>query len=77
MFACLFQAGIDTGNMVKSTCTTFLKTLEECMQIANQTFSPDMGTQTPPGSPPAATIKPQKVCPHSPVSSDNTVYKFS
>lgn len=63
--ACLyvsFQAGIDTGNMVKSTCTTFLKTLEECMQIANRTFSADMVTQSPPGSPPVAAIKPQKVC---------------
>ncbi|KAL2076686.1 hypothetical protein ACEWY4_027720 [Coilia grayii] len=26
---------------VKSTCSTFLKTLEECMQIAGRTFSPD------------------------------------
>lgn len=57
------EAGIDTGNMVKSTCTTFLKTLEECMQIANQTFSPDVGTQTPPGTPPAAAVKPPKFKP--------------
>nr|XP_046254414.1 pleckstrin homology domain-containing family A member 8 [Scatophagus argus] len=57
------ETGIDTGNMVKSTCTTFLKTLEECMQIANRTFSPDMATQTPPGSPPVAAIKPQKIKP--------------
>uniref|UniRef100_A0A667ZTM8 Pleckstrin homology domain-containing family A member 8 n=1 Tax=Myripristis murdjan TaxID=586833 RepID=A0A667ZTM8_9TELE len=56
------ETGIDTGNMVKSTCTTFLKTLEECMQIANRTFSTDMVTQSPPGSPPVAAIKPQKVC---------------
>uniref|UniRef100_A0A3Q3VZT8 Pleckstrin homology domain-containing family A member 8 n=1 Tax=Mola mola TaxID=94237 RepID=A0A3Q3VZT8_MOLML len=56
------ETGIDTGNMVKSTCTTFLKTLEECMQIANRTFSPDMATHSPPGSPPIAAIKPQKVC---------------
>uniref|UniRef100_A0A671UUB2 Pleckstrin homology domain-containing family A member 8 n=1 Tax=Sparus aurata TaxID=8175 RepID=A0A671UUB2_SPAAU len=56
------ETGIDTGNMVKSTCTTFLKTLEECMQIANRTFSTDMATQSPPGSPPVAAIKPQKVC---------------
>ncbi|KAF7669462.1 hypothetical protein LDENG_00186650 [Lucifuga dentata] len=55
------EAGIDTGNMVKSTCTTFLKTLEECMQIANRTFSTDLATQTPPGSPPVAAIKPQKI----------------
>ncbi|TKS81952.1 Pleckstrin -like proteiny domain-containing family A member 8 [Collichthys lucidus] len=41
----LSPTGIDTGNMVKSTCTTFLKTLEECMQIANRTFSADLATQ--------------------------------
>ncbi|CAJ1061711.1 pleckstrin homology domain-containing family A member 8 [Xyrichtys novacula] len=57
------EAGIDTGNMVKSTCTTFLKTLEECMQIANRTFGTDMTTQSPPGSPPVAAIKPQKIKP--------------
>ncbi|XP_071325897.1 pleckstrin homology domain-containing family A member 8 isoform X2 [Trachinotus anak] len=57
------ETGIDTGNMVKSTCTTFLKTLEECMQIANRTFSSDMASQSPPGSPPVAAIKPQKVKP--------------
>lgn len=63
MFVCPFQTGIDTGNMVKSTCTTFLKTLEECMQIATRTFSTDMATQSPPGSPPVAAIKPQKIKP--------------
>ncbi|TMS11186.1 pleckstrin homology domain-containing family A member 8 [Larimichthys crocea] len=57
------ETGIDTGNMVKSTCTTFLKTLEECMQIANRTFSADLATQSPPGSPPVAAIKPQKIKP--------------
>ncbi|XP_041844297.1 pleckstrin homology domain-containing family A member 8 isoform X2 [Melanotaenia boesemani] len=57
------ETGIDTGNMVKSTCTTFLKTLEECMQIANRTFSADVATHSPPGTPPVAAIKPQKVKP--------------
>lgn len=57
------ETGIDTGNMVKSTCTTFLKTLEECMQIANRTFGTDVATQSPPGSPPVAAIKPQKIKP--------------
>ncbi|KAM6994272.1 pleckstrin homology domain-containing family A member 8 [Tautogolabrus adspersus] len=57
------ETGIETGNIVKSTCTTFLKTLEECMQIANRTFSTDMATQSPPGSPPEAAIKPQKIKP--------------
>ncbi|TNN02478.1 hypothetical protein fugu_009965 [Takifugu bimaculatus] len=54
------ETAIDNGNMVKSTCATFLKTLEECMQIANHTFSLDMATQSPPGSPPVAAIKPRK-----------------
>uniref|UniRef100_A0A3P8SUJ3 Pleckstrin homology domain-containing family A member 8 n=1 Tax=Amphiprion percula TaxID=161767 RepID=A0A3P8SUJ3_AMPPE len=57
------EMGIDTGNLVKSTCTTFLKTLEECMQIANRTFSTDMASQSPPGTPPVAAIKPQKIKP--------------
>ncbi|XP_041649433.1 pleckstrin homology domain-containing family A member 8 [Cheilinus undulatus] len=57
------ETGIDTGNMVKSTCTTFLKTLEECMQIANRTFNTEMVSQSPPGSPPVAAIKPQKIKP--------------
>ncbi|KAJ8004778.1 hypothetical protein DPEC_G00139850 [Dallia pectoralis] len=51
------------GTLVKSTCTTFLKTLEECMLIANRTFSSDHIAKTPPGSPPVAAVKPQKVKP--------------
>uniref|UniRef100_A0A672MMB5 Pleckstrin homology domain-containing family A member 8 n=1 Tax=Sinocyclocheilus grahami TaxID=75366 RepID=A0A672MMB5_SINGR len=42
------QVGNETGNLVKSTCTTFLKTLEECMQIASRTFNPDLLSRTPP-----------------------------
>ncbi|XP_022050200.1 pleckstrin homology domain-containing family A member 8 isoform X1 [Acanthochromis polyacanthus] len=57
------EMGLDTGNLVKSTCTTFLKTLEECMQIANRTFSTDMASQSPPGTPPITAIKPQKIKP--------------
>uniref|UniRef100_A0A3Q2PLN0 Pleckstrin homology domain-containing family A member 8 n=1 Tax=Fundulus heteroclitus TaxID=8078 RepID=A0A3Q2PLN0_FUNHE len=55
------ESGVDSGNMVKSTCTTFLKTLEECMQIANRTFNTDPGTHSPPGTPPVAAIKPLKI----------------
>ncbi|KAM4736176.1 pleckstrin homology domain-containing family A member 8 [Anableps anableps] len=55
------ETGIDTGNIVRSTCTTFLKTLEECMQIANRTFTTDLGTHSPPGTPPVAAIKPLKI----------------
>ncbi|XP_066571763.1 pleckstrin homology domain-containing family A member 8 [Amia ocellicauda] len=54
---------IDMGTLVKSTCTTFLKTLEECMQIASKTFSSELLHQTPPGSPPVAAIKPHKIKP--------------
>nr|XP_057940248.1 pleckstrin homology domain-containing family A member 8 [Doryrhamphus excisus] len=53
----------DTGDLVKSTCTTFLKTLEECMQIAHCTFTADMSKHSPPASPPVAAIKPQKMKP--------------
>ncbi|XP_056141748.1 pleckstrin homology domain-containing family A member 8 isoform X2 [Lampris incognitus] len=69
------EAGMDTGNMVRSTCTTFLKTLEECMQIANHTFSADMVMQSPPGSPPVAAIKPQKIKPVN-QSNQNSVEKW-
>ncbi|XP_030636959.1 pleckstrin homology domain-containing family A member 8 [Chanos chanos] len=51
----------EAGSLVKSTCTTFLRTLEECMEIASRTFSPDLLTLTPPGSPPVAAVKPQKI----------------
>uniref|UniRef100_A0A8C7ZXX8 Pleckstrin homology domain-containing family A member 8 n=1 Tax=Oryzias sinensis TaxID=183150 RepID=A0A8C7ZXX8_9TELE len=54
------ETGLDTGKMVKSTCTTFLKTLEECMQIANRTFIPDVTAHSPPGTPPLAAIKQNK-----------------
>ncbi|XP_061074510.1 pleckstrin homology domain-containing family A member 8 [Conger conger] len=57
------QAGEGVGPLVKSTCTTFLKTLEECMQIASRAFNPDLLAQSPPASPPVAAIKPHKVRP--------------
>ncbi|KAI4885745.1 hypothetical protein NFI96_011052, partial [Prochilodus magdalenae] len=62
------ETGDDTGALVKSTCTTFLKTLEECMQIASRTFSPDLVSPSPPGSPPVAAVKPQKIKPHNQTS---------
>uniref|UniRef100_A0A3B1JS84 Pleckstrin homology domain containing, family A (phosphoinositide binding specific) member 8 n=1 Tax=Astyanax mexicanus TaxID=7994 RepID=A0A3B1JS84_ASTMX len=55
------ESGNDSGALVKSTCTTFLKTLEDCMQLASRTFSPDVIGHSPPGSPPVAAVKPQKV----------------
>ncbi|KAG9276691.1 pleckstrin homology domain-containing family A member 8 [Astyanax mexicanus] len=57
------ETGNDSGALVKSTCTTFLKTLEDCMQLASRTFSPDVIGHSPPGSPPVAAVKPQKIKP--------------
>uniref|UniRef100_A0A4W4G207 Pleckstrin homology domain containing, family A (phosphoinositide binding specific) member 8 n=1 Tax=Electrophorus electricus TaxID=8005 RepID=A0A4W4G207_ELEEL len=59
--------GEETSASGESTCTTFLKTLEECMQIAGRTFSPGLlshglsGSHSPPGSPALTAVKPQKV----------------
>ncbi|XP_047667446.1 pleckstrin homology domain-containing family A member 8 [Tachysurus fulvidraco] len=55
------EAREDSGSMVKSTCATFLKTLEECMQIASRTFSPDLQNLSPPETPSVAAIKPHKI----------------
>lgn len=49
------------GTLLKSTCHTFLKTLEECMQIANAAFTSELLYRTPPGSPQLAVLKPSKV----------------
>ncbi|XP_031431637.1 pleckstrin homology domain-containing family A member 8 isoform X2 [Clupea harengus] len=62
------EVGGDVGGLVKSTCSTFLKTLEECMHIASRTFTHDLLTLSPPGSPPVAAIKPQKVRPINQIS---------
>uniref|UniRef100_A0A8C0G022 Pleckstrin homology domain containing A8 n=1 Tax=Chelonoidis abingdonii TaxID=106734 RepID=A0A8C0G022_CHEAB len=55
------ENGIDMGALLKSTCNTFLKTLEECMQIANVTFSSELIHHTPSGSPHLAVLKSNKV----------------
>lgn len=49
------------GTLLKSTCNTFLKTLEECMQIANAAFTSELLCRTPPGSPQLAVLKSGKV----------------
>lgn len=49
------------GTLLKSTCNTFLKTLEECMQIANAAFTSELLCRTPPGSPRLAVLKSSKV----------------
>lgn len=49
------------GTLLKSTCNTFLKTLEECMQIANAAFTSELLCRTPPGSPRLAVPKSSKV----------------
>ncbi|XP_053519600.1 pleckstrin homology domain-containing family A member 8 isoform X3 [Artibeus jamaicensis] len=55
------EEGIDVGTLLKSTCNTFLKTLEECMQIANAAFTSELLYRTPPGSPQLAMLKSSKV----------------
>ncbi|XP_072507147.1 pleckstrin homology domain-containing family A member 8 isoform X2 [Notamacropus eugenii] len=57
------KEGIDVGTLLKSTCHTFLKTLEECMQIANAAFTSELLYRTPPGSPQLAVLKPSKTKP--------------
>ncbi|XP_067858766.1 pleckstrin homology domain-containing family A member 8 isoform X2 [Heptranchias perlo] len=52
---------IDMAALLRSTCNTFMKTLEECMQIANATFRPELLQPTPPGSPNVAVRKPNRV----------------
>uniref|UniRef100_A0A8C5MQJ5 Pleckstrin homology domain-containing family A member 8 n=1 Tax=Leptobrachium leishanense TaxID=445787 RepID=A0A8C5MQJ5_9ANUR len=54
------QENIDRGTLLKSTCNTFLKTLEECMQIANTTFPSPLVHATPPSSPHLSVLKPSK-----------------
>lgn len=49
------------GTLLESTCQTFLKTLEECMRIANAAFTSELLCRTPPGSPQLAALKPSKV----------------
>lgn len=55
------QNGIDMRALLKSTCNTFLKTLEECMQIANAAFTSELLHRTPPGSPHLTVPKSNKV----------------
>ncbi|XP_071661096.1 pleckstrin homology domain-containing family A member 8 isoform X2 [Patagioenas fasciata] len=55
------ESGIDMGALLKSTCDTFLKTLEECMQIANTAFTSELLHQTPPESPHLAVLRTNKV----------------
>ncbi|XP_015285185.1 PREDICTED: pleckstrin homology domain-containing family A member 8 isoform X2 [Gekko japonicus] len=58
-----FENEIDMGALLKSTCTTFLKTLEECMQIANTAFSSELLQCTPSGSPHSVALKSNKLKP--------------
>uniref|UniRef100_A0A8D0B5X8 Pleckstrin homology domain-containing family A member 8 n=1 Tax=Salvator merianae TaxID=96440 RepID=A0A8D0B5X8_SALMN len=59
------QKGIDMAALLKSTCTTFLRTLEECMQIANVAFSSELLSNTPTGSPHSGASKLNKLKPAS------------
>ncbi|XP_067418076.1 pleckstrin homology domain-containing family A member 8 isoform X2 [Emydura macquarii macquarii] len=64
------ENGIDMGALLKSTCNTFLKTLEECMLFANMAFSSELLHHTPSESPHLAVLKSNKVNP--PISSSST-----
>ncbi|XP_076976878.1 pleckstrin homology domain-containing family A member 8 isoform X4 [Tamandua tetradactyla] len=55
------EEGTDVGTLLKSTCNTFLKTLDECMQIANAAFTSELLCHTPPGSPQLAMLKSTKM----------------
>lgn len=55
------QDKINMGALLKSTCNTFLKTLEDCMQIANNTFISTLVYSTPPGSPHLSILRQNKV----------------
>lgn len=57
-----FFLKIDMATVLRSTCNTFMKTLEECMQIANASFRPELLQPTPPDSPHVAIIKLNRVC---------------
>ncbi|KAM6282539.1 pleckstrin homology domain-containing family A member 8 [Porphyrio hochstetteri] len=66
------ESGIDMGALLKSTCDTFLKTLEECMQIANTAFTSELLHQTPPASPHLAVLRTNKIK-HSVLSSHTSM----
>ncbi|XP_077124959.1 pleckstrin homology domain-containing family A member 8 isoform X1 [Ranitomeya variabilis] len=68
------QDELDMGALLKSTCNTFLKTLEECMQIANTTFTSRPMYATPPGSPHLSALRPSKVR-RSTMSSQNSAQR--
>ncbi|XP_040289499.1 pleckstrin homology domain-containing family A member 8 [Bufo bufo] len=52
---------LNMGALLKSTCNTFLKTLEECMKIANNTFTSRLMYTSPPESPHLSALRPNKV----------------
>ncbi|XP_060681358.1 pleckstrin homology domain-containing family A member 8 isoform X2 [Hemiscyllium ocellatum] len=55
---------IDMATLLRSTCNTFMKTLDECMQIANATLRPELFQPTPPSSPHVTVIKPNRIKHH-------------
>ncbi|XP_072431120.1 pleckstrin homology domain-containing family A member 8 isoform X2 [Chiloscyllium punctatum] len=55
---------IDMATLLRSTCNTFMKTLDECMQIANATLRPELFHPTPPSSPHVTVIKPNRIKHH-------------
>ncbi|XP_035283762.1 pleckstrin homology domain-containing family A member 8-like isoform X4 [Anguilla anguilla] len=51
----------DRGDMVRSTCSSFLRTLEECLLIASRSFSSDLQLRIPPQNPTVGTSTLHKV----------------
>eukprot|EP00062_Callorhinchus_milii_P020957 gi/632977175/ref/XP_007905202.1/ PREDICTED: pleckstrin homology domain-containing family A member 8 isoform X2 [Callorhinchus milii] len=52
---------IDMGALLRTTCNSFMKTLEECMQISNTTFGPELLYPTHLDSLHMAIMKPNRV----------------
>lgn len=45
---CTFQTMNEASSLLSATCNTFIKTLEDCMRIANSNFKTDLLQLTPP-----------------------------
>ncbi|KAG7457455.1 hypothetical protein MATL_G00227330 [Megalops atlanticus] len=65
--AAAVEQGEDMASVVSSTCSTFLRTLEECLQIASRTFSADLTLRTPPEPPGTAAHPPRSKMPNNQV----------
>ncbi|KAJ8335129.1 hypothetical protein SKAU_G00407680 [Synaphobranchus kaupii] len=64
----------DRGDTVRSTCSSFLRTLEECLLIASLTFSSDLQLRLPRHNPTADTNTFHRV---NPTADTNTLHRIS